>query len=74
MSDSAAPAIRYAIRPDHRGFSVFDVWTGQPVQLAMNLQTGLSKADAEHTARLFNQRLIHGLKNEPRAGSESEGV
>ena len=74
MSDSAVPAARYAIRPDHQGFSVFDVWTGEPLRLAMDLQTGLSKADAEHTAQLFNQRLVRRVKDAHRAGSAPEGV
>jgi hypothetical protein len=51
---------RYAIRPDPEGFSVYDVWTGETVVLAMVPQYGLSKEDAEHTARLFNQRAVHG--------------
>jgi hypothetical protein len=60
MPDSSGPSARYAIRPDHEGYSVYDVWTGQPLRLAMDPQTGLSKEDAEHTAQLFNTRAQRG--------------
>ena len=60
VMESKAPTSRYAIRPDAEGFSVYDVWTGQPLQLAMVAQTGLSAEDAEHTARLFNERVERG--------------
>jgi len=47
---------RYAIRTDPTGFSVYDAWTGETVALAMTLQTGLSREDAEHTAAMLNER------------------
>ena len=47
---------RYLVRPDGGGFSVYDVWTGEPAVIAMMPQTRLSKEDAEHTARLLNTR------------------
>jgi hypothetical protein len=47
---------QYAVRPDPKGFSVYDVWTGETVVLAMTPQEGLSRQDAEHTAVMLNQR------------------
>jgi hypothetical protein len=58
--DSKAPPSRCAIRPDAEGFSVYDILTGQPLRLAMAAQIGLSAEDAEHTARLFNERADRG--------------
>jgi hypothetical protein len=51
---------RYAIRPDHEGFSVFDVWTGEIAVIAMTPQCQLSRKDAEHTAQLLNLRAARG--------------
>ncbi|MBL8772221.1 MAG: hypothetical protein JNK30_12640 [Phenylobacterium sp.] len=51
---------RYLVRPDRDGFSVYDVWTGEPAVIAMTPQTSLSKADAEHTAGLLNARAQRG--------------
>jgi hypothetical protein len=47
---------RYAVRPDAQGHTVFDVVAAEPAVIAMTPQKGLSKADAEHTARLLNAR------------------
>lgn len=49
---------RYAIRPDARGFSVYDVSTGETVVFANAPQQGLSREDAEHTAAMLNQRTM----------------
>lgn len=49
-------ADRYAVRPDARGHTVFDVLAGEPAVIAMTPQRGLSKEDAVHTARLLNAR------------------
>jgi hypothetical protein len=46
---------RYVIRPDPEGFTITDIWTGQPAVLATLPQTGLSQADADHTADLLNR-------------------
>jgi hypothetical protein len=51
---------RYVIRPDREGYSVCDLWTGEPAVIAMTPQTGLSQEDAEHTAGLLNRRAEHG--------------
>lgn len=42
------------IRPDAEGFTIQDIWTGQAAVVAMTPQTGMSRADAEHTASLLN--------------------
>ena len=49
-------AERYVIRPDPAGFSVVDLWAGEPAMVAMARQAGLSLTDAEHIAALLNQR------------------
>jgi hypothetical protein len=51
---------RFCIRPDPTGFRVFDVWTGETVVIAMTLQDGLSREDAEHTAAMLNRRADGG--------------
>jgi len=45
---------RFVIRPDARGYTVRDLWTGDAANLAGTPQIGLSKGDAEHTAELLN--------------------
>lgn len=47
---------RYAVRPDAQGFSVYDLWTGETVVIAMARQDALSREDAEHTAAMLNKR------------------
>lgn len=47
---------RYTIRPDARGFTVLDLELAGPATLASLPQTGLSRADAEHTADLLNRQ------------------
>ena len=47
---------QFSVRPDPRGFSVYDVQTSETVVLAMSPQDGLSREDAEHTAAMLNQR------------------
>jgi uncharacterized protein (DUF1778 family) len=47
---------RYVLRPDHNGFMVQDVLTGQPAIVAGARQVRLSEADARHMAKLLNER------------------
>jgi hypothetical protein len=51
---------RFGVRADAKGWTVFEVWTGQPVMLAMDRQIGLSEADALHPAELMNRRVMGG--------------
>jgi hypothetical protein len=51
---------RFAIRRDRAGWTVYDIWTGEPAVLAMAPQTGLSEEDAQHTAALLNRRARGG--------------
>lgn len=51
---------RFAIRRDRTGWTVFEVWTGEPAVIALVPQTGLSEEDARHTADLLNRRARGG--------------
>jgi hypothetical protein len=51
---------RCATRPDHEGFSVFDVWTGEVAVIATLPQTEMSREDAEQLADLLNRRSRQG--------------
>jgi len=51
---------RYAVRPDPSGFTVFLLYTGEPAVMAGQPQTGLSEADARHTADLLNRQSRQG--------------
>ena len=60
QTDGVAAPARYMVRPDHGGFSVCDLWTGQAAVIAMVKQSGLSREDAAHTAELLNRRAADG--------------
>lgn len=51
---------RFHIRDDRHGWTVFDVWTGEPVALALTPATGLSAKDAAALAAMMNQRASKG--------------
>ena len=51
---------RFTLRRDRTGWTVFEVWTGEPAVIAMVPQTGLSEDDAQHTAALLNRRARNG--------------
>lgn len=51
---------RYAVRPDPTGFTVFVTYTGEPAVMAGQRQTGLSEADARHTAEVLNKQSRTG--------------
>jgi len=51
---------RYVVRPDREGFTVSDIWTGEPAVIALMPQTGLTEEDARHTADLLNLRATRG--------------
>jgi hypothetical protein len=54
---------RYLLRPDRIGFTVQDAFTGQPAVIAGAPQTGLSELDAQHMAKLLNER--QGARAQP---------
>ncbi len=45
---------RFDIRPDDEGFTVFDIFTGQPVVISGVLQVGLDIQDASDLAELLD--------------------
>ncbi len=47
---------RFVVRPDARGFSVFDLASGQVAEIAKIPQQALSPEDAEHLAELLNKQ------------------
>jgi len=47
---------RFVVRPDTRGFSVFDLVLGQVAEIAKIPQQALSTEDAEHLAQLLNRQ------------------
>jgi hypothetical protein len=49
-------ADRYAVRPDPNGFTVFVIFTGEAAVVGGQPQTGLSEADARHTAEVLNKQ------------------
>ena len=51
---------RYAIRKNGAGWTVYEVWTGEPAIVGMLPQTGLSVDDAKHTANLLNRHAQTG--------------
>ena len=51
---------RYALRSDATGWTVFELWTGNPATVAGVPQTGLSEADAKHMAGLLNTQARRG--------------
>lgn len=42
--------VRYDIRPDAKGWTVFDVWTAKPVVIASRRQVGLTLHEADALA------------------------
>lgn len=53
---------RFLVRPGPTGFSVYDVWTGEIAVIAMTLQDGLSREDAEHTAAMLNKHATREIQ------------
>jgi hypothetical protein len=51
---------RFTLRRDRTGWTVYEVWTGEPAVIALVPQTGLSQEDAQHTAALLNRRAKGG--------------
>ncbi|MBS0363612.1 MAG: hypothetical protein JSR98_19730 [Proteobacteria bacterium] len=51
---------RYQVRADSKGWTVYEVWSGEPALIASKPQVGLSEDDARHTASMLNQRARRG--------------
>jgi hypothetical protein len=51
---------RYVLRSDAAGWTVLELWTGQPAVVAGVAQTGLSEDDAKHMAKLLNTQSRRG--------------
>ena len=56
--DISRVARRYDIREDTEGWTVFDVFTGEPVVIEMVTQTGLDIQDADELAELLDHRAL----------------
>lgn len=53
----------FDIREDDEGWTVFDVWTGQPVVIAFVLQVGLDLQDADDLAELLDRIAARGVRS-----------
>ena len=47
---------RYAVRKDANGWTVFEVFSGEPARVGGAPQIGMSDADAQHQVGLLNAR------------------
>ena len=54
---------RYAIEQDREGWTVFDVFTGQPVVIGGVPQTGLDIQDASDLAELLDKPAMRADRN-----------
>ena len=51
---------RYALRPDAGGWTVYEIWTGEPAVAGGAPQTRLSEDDAQHMLKLLNAQARRG--------------
>jgi hypothetical protein len=51
---------RYDMRRDLAGWTVYDVWTGQPVVIAERPQTCLERQDALELVTMLNDQVRRG--------------
>jgi hypothetical protein len=51
---------RFALRADGPGWTVYEVWSGNPAVVAGLAQTRLSEDDAKHMAGLLNAQARRG--------------
>ena len=52
--------LRYDLRKDLAGWTVFDVWTGQPVVIGGRVQNCLEREDADELVSLLNDQARRG--------------
>ena len=55
-------SVRYDIREEGFGWSVYDVWTGEAVVIALNPQTDMDIQDADDLADKLNYLAAHGQR------------
>ena len=53
---------RYDIREDGSGWTVFDIFTGEPVVISLVPQTGLDIQDAAELAELLDHKAFAGVR------------
>jgi hypothetical protein len=51
---------RYELRKDLAGWTVYDVWTGQPVVIGERIQSCLPREDANELTSLLNDQARRG--------------
>ena len=51
---------RYAVRKDANGWTVFEIFSGEPARVGGAPQIGMSDADARHQVELLNKRSREG--------------
>lgn len=51
---------RYAVRKDASGWTVYEIFTGEPARVGGAAQTGMSEVDAQHQVGLLNSRSRQG--------------
>ena len=51
---------RYARRPDSRGWTVYDIWTGEPVAISLRVLSGLDFSDACEIVQAMNRTADAG--------------
>jgi hypothetical protein len=55
-------SVRYDIREDDAGWSVYDVWTGETVVIELEVKSGLDIQDADDLADKLNFLADHGRR------------
>jgi hypothetical protein len=55
-------ARRYDVRKDSTGWTIYDIFTGEPVVIRMDTQTGLTEWDARYLQRLLNHKGFENYK------------
>ena len=53
---------RYDLKPEHGGWTVIDIWTGEPVVLGGSAQVALDLADAEVVQAILNEHARRGAR------------
>lgn len=51
---------RYDMKRNGAGWTVYDIWTGQPVVIARRSQTALNEKDAAELTAMLNDQVRRG--------------